>query len=91
MSQFDNVASLIDRLAADASTRAEANGFTTLLHSVHQNVLGLLEEIRTRRAGEKLEVRRPGVHLVRGIMGSDGPILTKHKKNLAQDGIRTSY
>src|SRR5215212_9967475 len=56
-SQSDIVASLIGRLSPDPTTQVEADEFKKLLVSVHQNVPGLLEEMRTRRAGEKLEVR----------------------------------
>src|SRR5688572_17251940 len=73
-SQSDIVASLIGRVSPDPTTQMEADEFKKLLLSVHQNVPGLLEEMRTRRAGEKLEVRRLGVHPASGIMRADGPI-----------------
>ncbi|UVF22504.1 hypothetical protein HPT29_025470 (plasmid) [Microvirga terrae] len=79
-SHSDIVASLIGRLSPDPTTQMEAGEFRKLLLSVHQNVPGLLEEMRTRRAGEKLEVKRLGVHPDSGIMRADGPILTKHMK-----------
>lgn len=79
-SQSDIVASLIGRLYPDPTTQVEADEFQKLLLSVQKNVPGLLEEMRTRRAGEKLEVKRLGVHPDSGIMRADGPILTKHMK-----------
>lgn len=81
-SQSDIVASLIGRVSPDPTTQTqmEADEFKKLLLSVHQNVPGLLEEMRTRRAAEKLEVKRLGVHPDSGIMRADGPILTKHMK-----------